>query len=718
MKKLLLIALLLAFVVFAFTACDRNGGSTGTSGQGQSAGQGAGQTERVTAPIGTRAEILASLENWPAPTGYIINATQTRPDANMLHSTWNNPTPNGRARDLMFTGLNTMSRNQNNEFFPNPLVMVGGAWPVITDDADGNRTYTFTIYTDNLFSDGTPITAHHYAGHFAFLTSSQWHGATPGATDWLQLLHRGPWVSGESATLPSVRIYSDSQFSVTFAAQFIPNVWEAATNMNIQAWPLHMFGVEVHDNGDGVFLTAIGGGEFTEAALRAVLYGGTENVYLVDANGNYIYNAEGVRQSMEIGDGLKFRPTVVPGPYMFESVDVGNGVLTLVANPNFPGTWDGYRPRIERVIWRLTPLPLMVDAIASGAAHMTDNAADGGVLETGIELLVGGGTHQAIVYPQLGMLFTQFHTDTGPAQFVEVRQALSFLQDRHAMNEEAGRGFTAVLHGPWTTAWWWYQEAANRDLYDRITFYDFNIPRAIELLEQGGWNYNADGSPFVQGVDELRHKWVDEWEYGRDADGNIVRLVEEGGIAVRCNRVYTGERVLMPLIINWMVRAIDYPFRDALERTFPDNVAYVGGLVIQERSDLWSNALNIAGAFAGQFDSPRWEMHTLGMNFGTTWAPWQQAALENIPGQNWGQHDSPEWRRLADNIRMQDITTEAGRDGFIEAFIAYMEWRTYNALTIPFNTSLSHDFIPVNLGNWSNTSVWQFDQAVQRAYWR
>ncbi|MCL2203718.1 MAG: ABC transporter substrate-binding protein [Defluviitaleaceae bacterium] len=722
MKKILFLVLLLAAAMFALAAC-RGGGNGGD-------GPVATPTPVVTpppaltpadppppppAPPGTREYILArAAAMTPAPGSYIVNATITRPDSNMLSSAWSNPAPNAQAR-VMMGGISTMGRNHVNDFFPNPLVMVDGAWPEITDLPNGDRRYTFTIYTDLVFSDGTPITAYHFGGGLAFAISYQWTSIVPSNFVLPHMAYRGPFLAGEIDVLPSVRIYNERQFSLTKLAEYLPNFWEASANMNVGPSPLHMYGIEAHDNGDGVFLTAIGGGPFTVDALRERVLGGVETfVQHLDPDGNPMYDSDGNPTGEYFTDGLKFRPTVVSGPYMFDSVDVGNGVLTMVANPNFPGTWDGYRPRIERVIWRMTPAPIMVDALATGLAHVAENVNDGTTIGDALDVLVGGGTHTFITYAQNGQLFTQFHVDTGPTQFVEVRQALSFLQDRHAMNEEVGRGFTAVAHGPWSEAWWWHQEAVDRGLYDRVTIYSLNIARAIELLEQGGWNYNADGSAFVQGVDELRHKWVDEWDWGRDEDGEIERIYREGGVAIRSNKVYTGERVLMPLIINWMVRAVDYPFRDALERTFFDNVAYAGGLVIQERSALWSGALSSGYAFAGG----RFEMHTLGVTMAITWSPWIQARLDAIPAQNWHQADSPRWRDLAHNIMIQDITTPEGREGFIAAYIDYMEYRTYHAFTLPFNSAVVHDFIPVGLGGWFNTALWAFPEAIQRAYWR
>jgi peptide/nickel transport system substrate-binding protein len=409
---------------------------------------------------------------------------------------------------------------------------------------------------------------------------------------------------------------------------------------------------------------------------------------------------------------------------MFESVDVGNGTASVVVNPYFRSTWDGYRPRIERIYWRLVPLPLMVDALAAGEAHIADNVGDGMMIENALSVLVGAGTHSFVTYDGTTQLFAQFHVDTGPTQFRAVRQAMSYMVDRHRVAEEVTRGFGVVVHGPWATPWWWYQAAADLDLYDRIKIYGLNIAEAIRLLEEDGWVYDAQGNPYVGDAlsdsNNIRHKWVDEWVWG-DADGNpaesvtdIVRLVLGADNEwSHSNKVYTGERVLMPLIINWMVRAIDYPFRDSLEVQLYDNMAAAGGRLIQERSANWGTYLQ-----TGYRQEDRFEFHTLGIIPAIAWSPWFNAALDAIPSQNWHQADDPEYRRLANNVRAQDITTPEGRDAFVEAFTQYMVFRTYEAYTLPFSVSLTHDFFPVGLGGWFNNSFWRPEQAVQRAYWR
>lgn len=688
-RKLLFFVLLLSLFALAMTAC---GGSSNESGDGNVGADATATPTPTPAPTpdpannqpqvaeGTREAILAGIPN-VAPYGYIATVAPIRPDANIVGG-WTNPSTNAQARWLMFSGLSPMARNHFNDWFPNPIVSVGGEWPEVIDNADGTRTYRFTVYTLNQFSDGRYITAADYAGAIALFTSPQWAALVPSVGDAHQVVGRNAWRDGEADTFVGVRLYNDSQFSVTISTDYLPNVWAASSDMNWDPFPLHALGVEAHDDGNGVFITGSNRSPLTFEALNLAVNGGSVE-YDVDEYGEIILGPDG-SPVLVGGDGFRFNPTVFLGPYMFHSVDVGAGTLTVVANPYFPGTWDGFRPRIETVIWRHVPIPLIVDALADGEVHMHVGMRGGEVLQNAFSRLIDAPnpTHTFINYDQHGQNMIQFHSDYGPTQFRAVRQAMSHLIDRYAWNELVGRGFSTVPHGPYGASWWWYQEAMLRGLRDRLTIYDFNISRAIELLEADGWNYTATGDPFVgpgDGDSNIRHKWVD------------------------------GE--LMPLEIRWSVTSDASPGRDYLNLQLPDNMAYAGMRLVENRyaapfQFMQSNTLD------------RYNMFLLGIGKPLVWMPWWLFSPDQIPQSNWGQVDCPVVYEYSHRLRVVDITTPEGHEAFIEAFMDLMALLTYEAFTIPMSMARDHDFIPLWLGGWFNTGVWSFNDAIQRAYIR
>jgi peptide/nickel transport system substrate-binding protein len=687
-KYFLLLALLLS--TFALVACGQNGNG-GAEGSPidvhvEVTPSPPAQVENIAPPppevaTGTRAYILANIPDIP-PSDYIIWAATIGPDSNIMHG-WTNPTILAATRVLIFEGMGTMARNHMNEWFPNPIVMVDGAFPVSTYNADGSRTLHFTIYPYNQFSDGTFITAADYVGRYVMMTSSFWLTVAPTVSEATEVVGRNAWRDGAD-TFTGFRLYSPTEFSVTICPTHMPHVWEVAQFMSWHPFPMHAVGMEVHDDGNGAFLTGPNRTPMTNEAFALAINGGTPE-YQRDEAGEIIIGANG-QPTLIGGDGFRFRPTVFPGPYTLTSVDVGGGTVILTANPYFSGSWDGHRPRIETIIMRFTPSPLLVDALASGEVHIATNQDSGEFLLDAFAHLVDipNPTHTFVNYYEMGQRIIQFHSDYGPTQFREVRQAIGFLIDRYAFSEMFSRGFGVVPHGPYAAAWWWYQYAMDAGMRDRLIIYDLNIAHAISLLEASGWNYAADGSPFVgpgDGANNIRHKWVD------------------------------GE--LMPLEIRWNTATAPRPQRDYLELQLFDNLAAAGMRLIQNRYANWPSFM-----MRTPLDLDRYNMWDVGQGMARQWAPWWLFAPEQIPSSNWGQVDNPEVLALAQRLRANEVITDAGRAAFIEDFIDFMVLLNYELYSIPLSMALAHDFVPVWLGGWFNTGVWSFEYAILRAYIR
>ncbi|MCL2753617.1 MAG: hypothetical protein FWE44_05670, partial [Defluviitaleaceae bacterium] len=165
MRKKFFMALLLAALVIVLAACNRgddtdeNGYENGSVvGGGTDAHELHGIFERdgvpanwVPGPEWTRAHVLANMPEF-TPTGSVNWADGTTATINMLYG-WDNIAVNARARRLMWEYNNTMESNMDREFFPNPMVTQN----IVTQSDQyfpGTRTYTFTIYTENQWSDG------------------------------------------------------------------------------------------------------------------------------------------------------------------------------------------------------------------------------------------------------------------------------------------------------------------------------------------------------------------------------------------------------------------------------------------------------------------------------------------------------------------------------------------------------------------------------------
>ena len=630
----------------------------------------------------TRAEILAGIPDI-APAGQIIIGSPAMPDANIVG--WGSAI-NTNVHRLIFDGLNTMERGMDGIWFPNPIVT---RYIDITDNADGSRTYTFTIYTNNRFSDGTYITARHYAAYLAFYNHKYFWEFHFFSTI-QEVLGRDAWGWGVADTFAGVRLYSEEQFSVTIGAEWLPNVWEVFSFMNHRPLPYHAIipGATLMDNGDGVFF---------EGITREMVLRGVEGADALTRVENRRLQEQ--RVLFPNREGFLINPAVVPGPYRFVSFDEWDAIITLEVNPYFPGTWDGYRPRIETIIFRHMPVPLLVDALDLGEIDMIVGQNNLGIAQgvvcEAFDRLIDGGTHNYIGYPRHGYGLIRFHTDHGPTQFTEVRQAIKWLLDRDEFAYILTNGRSITVHGPYSYAMWWYQEALERGLYDRIIQYYRNPQRAVEILEAGGWVLNHRGQSFRPGIDAVRYKDISGYNLRWDGWGSDPSI--------------TGN--LMRLEIQWAT-FFDNRTTDVINLLLPHEMEAIG---MQLTPTLFDNALVM---LMRSWDwQPEFHMFNQGLAFNPNFVTFWGSVDPDLAGSA-NLNFSHEWElfELANDLRAMEILTEEGRDEFVYAWMDFVEYMNYLALDIPLHADIWYDFFPTRLQNWSNNAIWGLPPAIIRAY--
>jgi len=646
----------------------------------------AGDPRAAGRPSGlTRDEITALIPDI-TPSGQNILVSGTRVTANIFGG-WDNPTSNSMIRDLIYGNLSTLSGNMGREFFPNPMVTREFE---VTDNADGSRTYTFTIYTDNQFSDGTYINASHYAGGIALLSHNVWRDIADTATTGHQFVGRNEWINGEADTHAGVRLYSDEKFSVTIRADELPEINE----LPMFAWwgpsALHEMipGTEVKDDGDGVYFDP----PITFEYLNP----------LVNGSGN--------------NPGWRYHPTVSNGPYMFESFDPATSTAILRANPYFPGTWDGFKPRIETLIFTYRDQAIMIDSMALGEVDMMVSTGSGAILiNPGLDRLVytNNPTHDYISYERHGYGFIRFHVDHGPTQFPEVRQAIKWLIDRDEFAFLFTAGHGAVIQGPYSLSQWFYHEGVARGLYDRLINYTYNPTEAIRVLEEGGWVLNSRGEPFVLGVDDVRYKDISALR-----DAGLLQNDNRTQYANEADRPAdpTIEGDLMRLQVDWLTWFTDANAITAIiDIMIPQELIAVGFDFQDHRVQ---DALVYVQRMAGR--PAQYHMFNQGVNFNASvYSPWN--SLRPDPDFMGGGFNSnfvadQELFELAQRMQFGELLTEEGRDNFVEQWMDFIEMMNYLVLDIPLYADIFYDFIPLNIRNWHNNSIWGYADAITRAY--
>lgn len=640
-------------------------------------------------PFGDRATVLeyiASRGDDFAPRGQLIIGNATQPTANILHG-WDNMVTNSWARDLMFfNNLGTMESNMNREMFENPMV---NAAPIqIRDNPDGSRTYHFTIYTTNRFSDGSFITAEHYAGNIAYTLHPYIAAITALPRTDFEIVGRDEYLAGETDVLAGVRLYNDSEFSVTIGPDWLPFLWEAQMYMNWSPMPIHAMlpGVTIHDEGQGVFFRGM-----TPEVVDIGINGGDP---ILDEDTGAILG----------GTGFRFAPSVTVGPYRFVSFDPSSFQIHLEVNPYFAGTWDGYLPRIQNIFIVTVSSAMLVDALVLGEIDLVVGQGGGATINAMFDQAVAAGTHQFIPYTRNGYGFIRFHVDHGPTYFTPVRQAIKWLIDRYEFAYLFTHGHGVVNHGPYGTAQWWVQEAYNnRGLGERMIAYTFNPIEATRLLEADGWVLNADGTPFVLGPPDnpgVRYKDVNAYPH-------LIEIDNEFGLGL------INDLGLMRLEIHWATFTVN-PITDVIDILIPHEMRAVGMEITDERFD---SALPWIGRTGGD-TNPRFHMFNQGSTFHPLVVLFWDGVDPELHGGGANNNFSSDENlfELANRLRFINATTEEGQSEFVDAWMDFIVEMNYQVLDIPLYVDIWYDFFSNRIGDWDNNSVWGFPPAATRAY--
>ncbi|MCL2573289.1 MAG: ABC transporter substrate-binding protein [Defluviitaleaceae bacterium] len=620
----------------------------------------------------SRAEIIANMPNI-TPAGQIALGTSVHPTANIMHG-WDNNATNAQVRRVVGGYMmSTMSSNMLREFFPNPMV-VQSIDIADNDAADGSRTYTFTIYTDNQFSDGTFITAHHYAGAIALFNHPYWANIADVASSGTEIMGRSEWISGSSSAFSGVRLYNESTFSVTIPNRWLPYVWEMSSFMNWEPFPVDIMlpNVTITDNGDGVFLAGI-----TEQMLIDAVMG---------SGGN---------------DGWRFAYPVTAGPYVFSNFDPATSRITMIANPYFAGTFDGYLPRINEIAIESRQGNILVDSIFRGEIDMISGQGGVEIVDFAFTSLIDTQSHRAYDYPRNGHGHIRFHVDHGPTQFVAVRQAIESLIDRDTLVQQYLEGHGTAVYGAYSVNMWWYLDAVRAGLYDEVILRGLDVERAVELLEADGWVLNSHGAPFVAGQDSVRYKDVSGMELEWHSGGTDPSINEAG---------------LMRLEIMWATTLADQN-TDILNNILAPQMVEAGMLLIPTFVDNVTPLLTRSGGAAPQF-----HMFNLVMDFNASaYAPWNWLnPASGFLGGGFNTNFSRDSAlfELANQLRFADISidNEEGRADFVDAWIDLQVALNQATLDIPLYADTWYDFVPRRLQNWNNNAIWGFADAIVRAY--
>ncbi len=458
MKAKQIASLLLAgTMAVSLAACGGQGAVTNNADDSASTNTGATSD---TATSETSAEATSTRPT--EPTGQLVIGTITPVENDFYDARMNNAATNYAMYSLI-NGYSAVALTKDGEFEFDPTVVASHEE---TENEDGTKTYTVTINDGLVWSDGTPITAKDYV-FAALLENSDEMGSIDGYSNTgLSVLVGWPeYSSGESDTFAGVHLVDDMTYSVTIAAEELPNHYDI-TYASLMPRPMSVIApdCDVEDTEDGARIT----GDFSAELLQKTIN--------------------------DPATGYRYHPNPTCGPYTLTSYDTSSREAVLTVNPNYAGDYRGVKPVIENLVIRTVSSDTMMNELEAGSVDLLFQCSGGDTINAGLDL-VEEGTVADSSYYRNGYGKLEFDCSIFPTDSANVRKAIAYCLDRNEFARQYTGGYGAVVNAAYGLAQWEYQDSIDW-LAENLDSYEVNIDAAKQLLEEDGWTLNADGSEY------------------------------------------------------------------------------------------------------------------------------------------------------------------------------------------------------------------------------
>lgn len=445
--------------------------------------------------------------------GQVVIGTSTEASGDWAYSAFvRNPNATDKAVMTLTDDMTTVESDQHGDYGINKTVVK--SYERIEEE-NGNVTFKFVINDGLKFNNGEAVTAENFVAWTMFVTSPAGKEMGVVSATYNMLPGGLAYRNGETNVLSAVRLYDEKTFSITIAktgedgeTSYLPYYYDityaAMQAVNLTYW--FGEGWSVKDDGEGVYFVNADGKEFTAETVGETVTAGRF------ATGN----------------------RVTAGPYNLVSFDQSSREIVLEVNENYNGNFEGQKPGIQKLVIVKTSEDTVMDMITTGQIQIYSQIADGSEVNAVMDLIDAGTINSSTSqYDRAGYGYFGFACDLGPTQFTEFRQAIAYLLDRVEFAQTFCKGWGSVVHGPYCTA---FTMTAKTDIEKKINHYDYNPEKAVELLKQAGFVYNADGSDYVDGSGEVRYAKVTE---------------EQAKYYENFNKVLADGTILMPATINW-----------------------------------------------------------------------------------------------------------------------------------------------------------------------
>ena len=618
--------------------------------------------------------------------GQVVIGSSTEASGDWAYSAFvRNPNATDNAVMKLTDDMSTIESDQHGDYVINKTVVK--SYERIEEE-NGNVTFKFVINDGLKFNNGEAVTAENFVAWTMFVTSPAGKEMGVVSATYNMLPGGLAYRNGETNVLSAVRLYDEKTFSVTIAktgedgeTNYLPFYYDI-TYAGMQAVNLNYWfgeGWSVKDDGEGVYFVNADGKEFTAETVGETVTAGRF------ATGN----------------------RVTAGPYNLVSFDQSSREIVLEVNENYNGNFEGQKPGIQKLVIVKTSEDTVMDMITTGQIQIYSQIADGAEVNAVMDLIDAGTINSSSSqYDRAGYGYFGFACDLGPTQFTEFRQAIAYLLDRVEFAQTFCKGWGSVVHGPYCTA---FTMTAKTDIEKKINHYDYNPEKAVELLKQAGFVYNADGSDYVDGSGEVRYAKVTE---------------EQAKYYDSFNKVLADGTILMPATINWA--SSEGNAVSALLSTMLSNseATKAAGVSIVKTEMTFPELLNYmyrqdAYGVGGDYSMPTYNMFNLatGYNGGVYDESYNWTTDPEYIEQGYNvQHlyDEELDKLSMDMVYGVEPGDEATYLSLWEKYI--IRWNELLPM-VPLYSNIYVTVYPNTIDNYAEDSFWGFERAILYANW-
>ena len=618
--------------------------------------------------------------------GQVVIGSSTEASGDWAYSAFvRNPNATDNAVLKLTDDMSTIESDQHGDYGINKTVVK--SYERIEEE-NGNVTFKFVINDGLKFNNGEAVTAQNFVAWTMFLVSPAGKEMGVVSATYNMLPGGLAYRNGETNVLSAVRLYDEKTFSITIAktgedgeTSYLPYYYDIAyagmQAVNLTYW--FGEGWSVKDDGEGVYFVNADGKEFTAETVGETVTAARF------ATGN----------------------RVTAGPYNLVSFDQSSREIVLEVNENYNGNFEGQKPGIQKLVIVKTSEDTVMDMITTGQIQIYSQIADGSEVNAVMDLIDAGTINSSTSqYDRAGFGYFGFACDLGPTQFTEFRQAIAYLLDRVEFAQTFCKGWGSVVHGPYCTA---FTMTAKTDIEKKINHYDYNPEKAVELLKQAGFVYNADGSDYVDGSGEVRYAKVTE---------------EQAKYYDSFNKVLADGTILMPATVNWA--SSEGNAVSALLSTMLANsdATKAAGVSIVKTEMTFPELLNYmyrqdAYGIGGDYSMPTYNMFNLatGYNGGVYDESYNWTTDPEYIEQGYNvQHlyDEQLDKLSMDMVYGVEPSDEATYLDLWEKYI--IRWNELLPM-VPLYSNIYVTVYPNTIDNYAEDSFWGFERAILYANW-